>query len=416
MRRSGAHFDARELLPHLVDAGDGHAAGRCNRRVWCASFGMGMAAATWLLVALLLPAAGRADEKATAESLPSVAEVAAAIEVAHQKLMRYPGGIKIEYALGVDQPPERPEFVYHDGLTGYFAWHWPMFRCYVKGKVSGVQELGKDGKMHATARDRWQDADFDFRQGVGTTLLENGRLAQVSRQRQPANTDNCFPLIAQSWSEMSRFYVPNQKSTTNDYFLPDALHNAPYRVARREAVEGVSCLVLEWPGHDKIWIADQQNYVVCQREFRAKQGKHLCEKIVATDLREIGNGVWWPFRQARDQYDVRDGHFLCKLTVATTKVSRGHVAQEQVRVAVPESVERIEDFAAGKFIDKTRVKKKKQDWAAVVEQISTIGTRDPVSTNYRWSILWTLVIAVEVTVLVVILRRWRADSPRRTVR
>ena len=97
-----------------------------------------------------------------------------------------------------------------------------------------------------------------------------------------------FTLPAEFWNE-------DEPSLT----LPRCLsaHKKEYRVrGELEEVDSFPCHVLEWPGHDIIWIDDHCGFNVRRRKFFVPSGSMVFE-MKASGFEEKAPGIWIPGRQ-----------------------------------------------------------------------------------------------------------------------
>lgn len=103
-----------------------------------------------------------------------------------------------------------------------------------------------------------------------------------------------FPLPAEFWQE-------DEPSLT----LPRCLsaHAKEYRVRRElEEVDSFPCHVLEWPGHDVLWIDDQCGFNVRRRQFFLPSGSPAFE-MKASGFEQKAPGIWIPARQTGITYN-----------------------------------------------------------------------------------------------------------------
>jgi hypothetical protein len=103
-----------------------------------------------------------------------------------------------------------------------------------------------------------------------------------------------FPLPAEFWQA-------DEPSLT----LPRCLsaHVKEYHVRKeREAVDSFPCHVLEWPGHDIIWIDDACGFSVRRRKFFLPSGSMAFE-MKASGFEQKAPGIWIPARQTGITYN-----------------------------------------------------------------------------------------------------------------
>ncbi len=75
--------------------------------------------------------------------------------------------------------------------------------------------------------------------------------------------------------------------------VPDLFSYADFSVSERiERVSGTDCVVLEAPGHEKLWLDPQRGFALLRREQYSKG--HLSTRTECGDLVEVVPGVWMP--------------------------------------------------------------------------------------------------------------------------
>jgi hypothetical protein len=98
-----------------------------------------------------------------------------------------------------------------------------------------------------------------------------------------------IPVVS---ATMSRT-VPTPSDSAYD--IDQVIASNLYEVVGKESVAGEICTIIERPGTDRIWLADEKNYLVVKREWRWTPGGHLKRRILNSQFRTIGGGAWLPF-------------------------------------------------------------------------------------------------------------------------
>lgn len=94
---------------------------------------------------------------------------------------------------------------------------------------------------------------------------------------------------------------PQRASYDNDWFYPHCLRPAigarpKYRLAdQTEAIDGASCVVVEAPGYDKLWLDPRLGYVARRREeYYGPETPILVNADSAAEFTEAFEGIWLP--------------------------------------------------------------------------------------------------------------------------
>lgn len=100
------------------------------------------------------------------------------------------------------------------------------------------------------------------------------------------------------WTSPTEQRLHEGRSPSEQFFLalPRIIveNRREYKLWRdTDPVEGDQCLIIEWPGHDRIWIDATHGYLVRRREFTAKEGASF---LVWSnrELSEVRPGLWLP--------------------------------------------------------------------------------------------------------------------------
>lgn len=128
-------------------------------------------------------------------------------------------------------------------------------------------------------------------------------------------------------------------------FFPDFLRNnkLKYRVLQNEeAVDGVACCVLEYPGMDKAWLDPVRGYAVCRRIYHWGPGKPRKFEIINFGFKEYLPGLWLPQRQVVNKYasiisedsSIWD-KVACRLTYELREMTFGSIPDEAVDRKIP---------------------------------------------------------------------------------
>jgi len=80
-----------------------------------------------------------------------------------------------------------------------------------------------------------------------------------------------------------------------EYDLDQVVASGLYQVVGEEKFAGEICTVIDSPGIDRIWLANEKNFLVVKREWRWTKGGPLKRRIINSEFRPIGRGVWLPF-------------------------------------------------------------------------------------------------------------------------
>lgn len=87
------------------------------------------------------------------------------------------------------------------------------------------------------------------------------------------------------------------------FALVQALESGRYSIASPDVdVNGIRCVLLEWPGVDKIWLAHELGYAVVQREWNWGVDEPLMMRYVNSDFKQVVEGLWLPMTAVRQAF------------------------------------------------------------------------------------------------------------------
>jgi hypothetical protein len=326
-----------------------------------------------------------------------VRAVARGIRESHERLLRVPGGISLEYRLDVAQDPSNKVFLWDRGLDGVISIRWPELRCRVEGEMWGHVRLAGDGTATRESRPTVRDACYDFEKQVGV-LRDSKDLGQVTDYRPSFSAVDAFPLRYQFYSEMDQHYVHGRRFET-EYFLPEAIEQHEYRPGGSENIDGVTCEIIERSGLDRIWVAPGRGYVVVKREFNYGVGRPLKERVLNTQLKEVSSGLWVPMRQTRESFSDKPLLPPARFTLTVKKVRVGDLNDGDVRVVLTEDIRHIEDHITGMLHRRDALGS--DQFADAIRRVSKPA-------GYGLILLW-LNIAIALGVALLWLRRRRRE-------
>jgi hypothetical protein len=301
---------------------------------------------------------GQELSKSTGDMIPTIAK---SMRDHQEALLHIPGGFVFHYRVSVQQDADNPFFLYHKGLNGLLAVRWPELRSRVDGELRGVTVSQAD-KIVEIPQQRVSEASFNFETNGGVSV-DGNTLGQITNFRSVYSSSFCFPLVFQYFVQVAQTYVRSESLST-DFWLPNAIEQNTYRISDAEEIESIRCIVLERTGFDKIWIAHEKGDVIMKREVRFGEGMNLRQRTLASRLKEITPGIWFPLEQVCEHFDQRSGRLLCRLTLTIDKFEAGHVSDDLITVTIPKNVEIIEDFIGRKVIAKPTAEKRDE---AIIE-------------------------------------------------
>jgi hypothetical protein len=283
-----------------------------------------------------------------AAPVDDVAKIEAGIGAAHERFLRYPGGIGIRYRLEFEpNPKETAYFVFRKGLDGLVNVRWPEFRARVEGPFFTSSADPQDQKKDDKVKTQIREGSFNFETFTGV-MHDGDSLGQITNYRDPFSSASAYPLRFQFFAEVDQSFRKGPEYKT-EYWLPHALRSGGYTVIGSETVNGIPCQVLRKEGLDTIWVATGHGHVVCKREHNYQIGKSIRERTVNSDLKEIAPGVWIPMTQVKEAFvDRADGVLEAKYTIRVIEVKIGTVSDSDTRVVLPDTIERVDDMITGK--------------------------------------------------------------------
>eukprot|EP00456_Euglypha_rotunda_P025081 TRINITY_DN2036_c0_g1_i12.p1 TRINITY_DN2036_c0_g1~~TRINITY_DN2036_c0_g1_i12.p1 ORF type:complete len:372 (+),score=24.49 TRINITY_DN2036_c0_g1_i12:172-1287(+) len=287
------------------------------------------------------------DSTSSGNAASSVDDIIRMLRNAQQRTLQATGGLKIDYTLDVEQDKNEPYFVWQKGLAGLFVAKWPLIKSRVEGEFFGISELDSSGRVVNKSVQLVREANYDFEQQV--SIARDGTMVgQVGNFRHTFSANTCFPFVLQCYEQMNQFYVPQDKNPYTDYWLPAALEDNPYTILGIEEVSGNKCHILNRGGFDRIWLSLERGCVICKREINYGDRQPLRERLLHEDLRELGGGIWIPFKQSQEVYD-EGGKLLFKITVRIAHAQAGSVGDDDVKVVLDGSMRKVEDFISGQI-------------------------------------------------------------------
>jgi hypothetical protein len=193
---------------------------------------------------------------------------------------------------------------------------------------------------------------------VNADIQQGGKTARLNQANVYNEAIGCVfhaPAELDVWRLHARFLPAEQVNalrTERPLAVPAALETKPYRVAGEEAVGDVPCVVYEWPGVDKIWLAPGLGHAVVKRELTyATTGKPMVRFVNGRFEKALG-GLWLPRHVVRELFGgpidgAAEGKVLVRNDVTCTHVYANTVPDGQFAY----------DFPAGvTVVDFTRMK------------------------------------------------------------
>jgi len=320
--------------------------------------------------------------------------VAKGIRESHQRFLRVPGGLSLEYHLDVAQDPKNKIFIWEQGLDGVISIRWPEFRCKIEGVMSGYDTVSRDGTATRESRPAVRDACYDFEKQVGV-MRDSKDLGQVTNYRPSFSAIDSFPLLYQFYSEMDQHYVPGRTLKT-EYFLPEAIEQHEYKFAGSETIDGAPCDIIERPGLDRIWVAPSRGHVVLKREYNYGVGKPLKERVLNTRWKEVYSDVWIPMLQTRESFSAKSSLPPVRFTLTVKMVRIGDLGDSDVRVVLSDDIRHIEDHITGMIHGSDD---------SVADRFENALAKAAKRTSYRPLVIWFNIVIVLGVVLYWIRRR-----------
>lgn len=273
-----------------------------------------------------------------------VADIAQQMRKARDELLHLPSGFILDYRADVEHDPDNPAFTFIHGADGVLGIKWPHLFCRLEGDIYVTTETAGIRQRVVEPRVREGDYNLETKTGAG----RSGGNIQITDYRHARSAD-CLPLYFQYFQECSQRYYPGIEMKSQ-LFLPNAFASEVFEVVGREAIAGVNCIVVANGDLDKIWIAPNHSYVVCRRVRRSPATGHLLERLEASDLREIGTGVWFPMHQVQEKFHKETGKLRRTLTLTVTRVVTHGVTSDQLQIMIPEDFTSFEDHITGRYM------------------------------------------------------------------
>ena len=294
----------------------------------------------------------------------------------HHRLLHVDGGIGIRYHMDVQQDPNKPVCIYHQGLDGSLNIRWPELRSREEGVMSGIIMRKKDKNVEVKMP-MVREGAYNFETMAGVSH-DGDYLGQIVNYRHVFSSKNADPLRWQFYVEMDQYYVPGETMKT-EYWFPNAIEQHPYELAGEESIDGIPCQIIKRPGLDTIWIAIKHGFTICRREYHYGLGQPLRERVRNLDLKEVVPGIWIPLRQIKESFDLANpGVLQVRYVLKVTDVKVGNLSDADVRVVLSDKIARIEDDITGKIYEPMSDKTKPLD-----ESISR-SIRDAPPLKSRW--------------------------------
>ncbi len=196
------------------------------------------------------------------------------------------------------------EIAHLGGKAWYVRWRFPEQKVRVEGvrlEKEPVYAVAKDGLSLFWMRDNGRCMINPVDSNIG---YMNGwhfiRYAGINVYRH---------IAASTWNDMARLKDEMRGEslleTIEEPLLPDALdtHREKYVVrSEPELVDGTSCIVLEWPGMDKIWVDPNRGFAVIRRIVHWSPDAPRKYDVLNRNLKEVQPDVWLPSQQIVDHY------------------------------------------------------------------------------------------------------------------
>ena len=91
------------------------------------------------------------------------------------------------------------------------------------------------------------------------------------------------------------------------HWYPEALeqHSSKYSLlTQRETVDGSECLILEWPGMERVWVDAAHGYVIRKRQSQLVENGGPWREIQNLELEKVEDGFWLPRHQTGILYNA----------------------------------------------------------------------------------------------------------------
>jgi len=214
------------------------------------------------------------------------------------------GRLKIfaNFKLTVEQnnPATGGDFFPISDLTGKFTnlsyWReetWRSGRNYRVRVVSPVPEGFAGAKPGNYDTTLWHDGESSWKYRPISSKAEKIKgIDRSSQVTQDYYGDLIGSVIPSDAGLLKRTL---QSSSELVYDLDQLLSEDRYSVIGEEKIAGEKCTIIDRPGLDRIWLAEEKNCPVVMREWRWAANGPLKRRIINSDFRHLGEGVWLPF-------------------------------------------------------------------------------------------------------------------------
>jgi hypothetical protein len=137
-------------------------------------------------------------------------------------------------------------------------------------------------------------------------------------------------------------HAQKQMQKGDDFFLPKMLTELPYAVRRqRELVDDHSCVVVENPGKDTLWIDPQLGFAVRKRVYgHSPTSTFSTSHYYLSEFEEVASGVWLPRRSVRESFlrgptVGRESEPAFRETIEVSKISANDVPDDLFVLSFP---------------------------------------------------------------------------------
>lgn len=206
---------------------------------------------------------------------------------------------KVRYTLSFRKLAEPPAY-----SAEKVEFHTEPYRL----EFAKLAEKRKLAKMKLTSEG--QDGDGDIVEsssvfdGKATLQYVGSDILEIFPEKKPVveNGDYfCSEVLSIPLTDMQR------ATADNSWYYPSCLRDplnarAKYRVTEATH-KGHTCLLLEAPGYDKIWVDPKVGYSPRLRErYFGPDTNALIVRDESDDYREVAPGLWIPFRWTREYF------------------------------------------------------------------------------------------------------------------
>ena len=124
----------------------------------------------------------------------------------------------------------------------------------------------------------------------------------------------------------------------------EALKDGAYEILpSSQTVDGQTCIVLERPGIDRIWLSKAYNFAIVQRHWHWVGGDSLMMTVHNSDFKQLSSSLWLPQKTERrnfvdtkrhPDFDAEAVHFTVRCQLLEVQV--GNRIDEQLLEVVPD--------------------------------------------------------------------------------